>query len=143
MKQLSIFILIALFMACEKAETNTPAQNCGPDIEINADRVNDASDNFALVAANVEGKCLTVTIAATGCGSDAWKLELVTDGAIAESLPTQSAARLLFTDPAAGGITCQAEIQATYEFDLSDYLTDEVLPTELSLLDNDMTLSIE
>jgi hypothetical protein len=143
MKQLSLFILITVFMACEKADTNTPAPNCGRAIEINASRVNDASDNFALVAANIEGKCLTVTIAATGCGAQGWQLDLVTDGAIAESLPTQSAARLLFTDPAAGGITCQAEIQATYEFNLSDYLTDDVLPTQFSLLDTEQMFTVE
>jgi hypothetical protein len=49
----------------------------------------------------------------------------------------------LFADPAAGGITCQAEIQATYEFDLSDYLTDEVLPTQFSLLDTELMFTIE
>ncbi|WP_020570065.1 hypothetical protein [Neolewinella persica] len=143
MKHLILFLLLVLFTACDKAEIDSPLPGCGPAIDINADRANDATDNFALLDANVAGKCLTVTIAATGCGSQAWQLDLVTDGAIGESLPTQSAARLLFTDPAAGGITCQAEIQATYEFDLSNYLTDEVLPTQFSLLDTGLSFSIE
>lgn len=143
MKYISILLLVLCFLSCEKSDPDTPRELCGSAIIIDADRVNADSDGFALVNASVEGKCLEVTIATTGCSTQGWELDLVTDGSIAESLPTQSSARLIFTNPAAGGITCQAEIQETYVFDLSDYLTAGALPTQLRLAGTDRVFEIE
>lgn len=143
MKYTSLVLLTLFFMGCEKSDPAEPRDLCGPAIIIDADRVNDDSDGFALIDASVEGRCLRVTIGTTACGSQGWELDLVTDGSVGESLPTQSSARLLFTNPAAGGITCQAEIEESYVFDLSNYLDEGALPTQLTLIGTDRVFSIE
>lgn len=143
MKYICTVLVAFCLLSCEKSDPDTPRELCGSAIIIDADRVNDPSDGFGLLEASVEGKCLTVTIATTGCSAQGWELDLVTSGNIAESLPTQSGARLIFTNPAAGGITCQAEIQETYVFDLSGYLTEGALPTRFTLDGTDRVLEIE
>lgn len=143
MKYISVILLTLCFLSCDKSDSASPRELCGSAIIIDVNRVNADSDGFALVDASVEGMCLTVTIATTGCSSQGWELDLVTSGNIAESLPTQSGARLIFANPAAGGITCQAEIQETYVFDLSDYLTEGALPTRLTLEGTDRVFEIE
>lgn len=143
MKYSFIIFLVLCFLSCDKSDPATPRELCGSAIIIDADRMDADSDGFAIVDATVEGTCLTVTIATTGCSSQGWELDLVTSGNIAESLPTQSGARLIFANPAAGGITCQAEIQETYVFDLSDYLTAGALPTLFTLEGREGVFEIE
>ena len=61
-------------------------------------------------------------------------MQLFTFGEVAESMPTQTSARLLFDDALDEvAFTCQVLLTETYTFDLSDYLTPDVLPTRFTL----------
>lgn len=140
------FLLLLAFLAsCEKDADNAPKSNdeCGPAIQIVDVITTVEDDDFAILSVAEEDLCLTVTIAATGCGSDNWTLDLLTFGEVAESLPTQTSAFFRFDDGIeSGSFTCQAEIQATYSFDLTPYLAD-ALPTILRLSDTVEEVTIE
>ena len=135
-------LLFVLSGCSEKEEAARPA--CGQAIVIGDVLVAREFDHFTLLSSSITDRCLEVTIAATGCSSQDWKMDLFTFGEVAESVPTQTSARLLFDDGLGDGdITCQALVEATYYFDLTPYLTDDVLPTEFSLVgqDKDFTLA--
>ncbi|THH40692.1 hypothetical protein [Neolewinella litorea] len=137
---LPLFLLAFLLFSCEKDEALT--LDCGPDIRIVGSVEGLASDHYNLESAHVDGRCLTVEIGASGCTSEFWKLDLVTTGDVAESNPTQSSARLIFDDNV-DEFTCQAYLTREFSFDLSPYLSEEDLPSELSLIGTDTTLLVE
>ncbi|CAH1001685.1 hypothetical protein LEM8419_02591 [Neolewinella maritima] len=136
-------VLALLLTACGDDDDQIPRLLCGPDITIGDVLVAREFDSFTLVDAKVTDLCLEVTVSATGCSSQGWTMELFTFGEVAESLPTQTSARLLFDDGVdAAEFTCQAEVTETYSFDLSPYLTPDALPTEFTLTGLATTLSI-
>ncbi|NJB84447.1 hypothetical protein GGR26_000192 [Lewinella marina] len=137
---LPLLLLAFLSFACEKDEALR--LTCGPDIRIVGSVEGLASDHFILESARVEDRCLTVEIGASGCTADHWTLDLVTTGNVAESNPTQSSARLIFDDQV-DEFTCMAYLTRTFSFDLSPYLSEEALPSELSLIGTDTVLLVE
>ena len=138
MKYLLIALLPVLLLTCEKNDPAPTLPACGPAITITP--AAPQSDGFALTNASVDGFCLTLTVAATGCGSDSWTAELLTDGVVAESSPTQTSARLVL-NLNQGPIVCQAEFEKDFTFDLTDYLTG-ALPTRLRLEDTETVLEV-
>jgi len=129
------FFLLAFLPACldDDDSDNEPAF-CGTPIVVADQTDAPASDNFTLVSHSTDGLCLTVTIGASGCSQEGWTLDLRTDGSVAESVPTQTNARLIFNDQVPGmGESCLAYFELTKTFDLSAYLTNGALPTVLSL----------
>ncbi|MCP9234869.1 hypothetical protein [Lewinella sp. JB7] len=145
MKSLMLFALI-LGLSCTSCgeDDAIPRLACGPDIKIVDVIVDPTGDDFQLLEARITDLCLQVTIEATGCSSQGWRMELHTLGEVAESQPTQTSARLIFDDGVpAGDFTCQAQIVETYTFDLSPYLTPQTLPTRFSLDGSDAPLDIE
>ncbi|MEM1360062.1 MAG: hypothetical protein AAGF89_17775, partial [Bacteroidota bacterium] len=151
MKNVFFFFLFPLVFACTACQDDDdivplPSDpNCnGELVKIVADPLGPVSDTYGLSNVQIEGLCLSFTLTKTGCGSDGWTADLLTDGAVAESLPTQTAVRIVFDDGIDnGGVTCQAEISREFTFDLTPYLGEGALPTTLSFLDTDETLAIE
>ncbi|THH40678.1 hypothetical protein [Neolewinella litorea] len=149
---MKIILLPLFFLAlvrtdgCDKskAEPAPAVTDCGTEIQVRNPLPRLTSDNFSVVSAEAEGSCLTVTISATGCSAQAWQLRLWTDGTVRESYPTQTAALLIFDDGVGENeMTCQAIIEATYQFDLSPYLDDQNLPTTFELTGTGTTVDIE
>lgn len=134
MKFRFLFIPILLIGFGCHHDDDDPRPECGPDILIVDAITTVVDDDFTLISAVVEDLCLTVTIVNTACSSEGWQLDLLTFGEVAESHPTQTAAFFRFDDGIDddGGVICQAEIMATYSFDLTPYL-ESALPTFLSL----------
>ena len=132
---LPIFCLLPLlFTSCSDDDDPIRPRTCGPAITVGGGLITQEFDAFELVDATVNGQCLEVTIAATSCSSAGWSMELFTFGEVAESMPTQTSARLLFDDALDEvAFTCQVLLTETYTFDLSDYLTPDVLPTRFTL----------
>ena len=111
-----------------------PPETCGTPIIIALSNDFPPSDGFTLVDHSVEGTCLTVRIGASGCSDEGWSLDLRTNGSVAESLPTQTNARLIFDDGVpGGGASCLAYFEQEHVFDLSEYLDEGALPTLLTL----------
>ena len=126
--------LVALFFACQDDDDARPLPDCeGTPILITQLTDFPDSDDFAFESFSVEGTCLTVTVGASGCTADGWTMTLRTDGSVAESIPTQTSARLIFDDGVDGGATCQAFFNRSFTFDLSEYLTAGALPSNLTL----------
>ena len=122
--------------ACQDDDDLAPGNDCGPAIDIVQEFTIPGGDDFDLVDLSVEGMCLTVTAGASGCSSDNWTMDLVTDGSVAESLPTMTSAQFVFDDGVDGGATCLAYFNETYSFDLSSYLAG-ALPTNLTVIGPD------
>jgi len=79
-------------------------------------------------------------VSGTGCNPDEWTAQLVTDGSVAESSPTQTVARFVFDNQMPeDSIICQALSSVLYSFDLSPYLSPEVLPSNFTVLGPDTT----
>ncbi|PPK88187.1 hypothetical protein CLV84_1152 [Neolewinella xylanilytica] len=138
-------LLIALTGCSQLADDELQFRpECGQPIQIVDALVELQTDDYTLLELTVEDRCLTVRIAATGCSGDQFGMDLLTRGQIAESTPTQTSARLIFDDNVTSGdVTCQAEFERQFSFDLLPYLNDGALPTRFSLIGLDTTLSIE
>jgi hypothetical protein len=126
---------LSYLLACSDEEKLTlDPSRCGSPIQIVDVLLVVEVDSFALIDASVTDRCLSVTVGASGCGSEGWNMDLITLGQVAESNPTQTSAELVFDDGVpAGQPICAAFIEETYEFDLSPYLTDGALPTIFTL----------
>ncbi len=71
-------------------------------------------EGYVIEDAVIEGDCLLITLAASGCNGESWRAALLDSGAIAESLPPQRSIRIDFINPEA----CLAFFRRTYSFDL-------------------------
>ncbi|MGB3800649.1 MAG: hypothetical protein WA952_12615 [Lewinella sp.] len=143
---LSLFFLALVRTAgCDKNEALPAASqvsDCGVLIQVRDPMPRLTSDDYQIVGATAEGLCLSVTISATGCSSDAWRVALHTSGRIEDSSPAQGDALLVFDDGVGENeMTCQAIIEETYQFDLSPYLAGSA-PSVLTLTGTDTTVEI-
>ncbi|PPK88189.1 hypothetical protein CLV84_1154 [Neolewinella xylanilytica] len=146
-KTLSITLFaLTLFRSAgcsDDARETVRTTDCGPVIQVRDPMPRLTSDAYTVVGASADGLCLSVTISATGCSSEPWRVALHTDGAVAESSPTQTTALLVFDDGVGENeMTCQAIIEETYQFDLGPYLAD-ALPTTFSLTGTETTVEIK
>ncbi|WP_157975937.1 hypothetical protein [Lewinella sp. IMCC34191] len=147
--KISVFslLLVALVRSAGcNTDTESPAEttvsDCGALIQVRDPMPRLTSDDYQVVNAEVDGLCLSVTISATGCSSQAWRVALHTSGAVAESSPTQTDALLVFDDGVGENeMTCQAIMEETYQFDLSPYLAD-ALPTVFTLTGTETSVAI-
>jgi hypothetical protein len=149
MKYLFAFPLFALFAlsSCADDDDSAPITECGQLIEIVSSISGlDSGDGFAISSASVEGLCLSVEVNATGCNPEEWTAELITNGNVAESTPTQSIAQFVFDNHLPeDSITCLALSFKTFTFDLSPYLS-SAIPSNFELLGQDtssMVLLVE
>ena len=139
----TLCLLALLLASCSDDDDPIRPRTCGPAITIGDGLITEEFDAFELVDARVDGLCLEVTIAATSCSSAGWSMQLFTFGEVAESMPTQTSARLLFDDGLdETAFTCQVILTETYAFDLSPYLRPSNLPTRLTLTGTDVTLAV-
>ena len=130
-----LFFAMLFFAACQDDDHVLPRlpDDCVTPILLTTQTDAPESDFFDLAEVSTDGTCLSVTIGASGCSSEGWSMTLRSNGEVAESSPTQTAARLIFDDGVEGGVSCLAYFTVTYNFDLSDYLTAGALPSNLSL----------
>ena len=146
MRHLPAFLcLIFLFTACSTEDEEALFRpQCGAPIRIVDALVEIQTDDYRLLELRVEDRCLMVRIAATGCSPADFGMDLVTRGDVAESTPTQTSARLIFDDgKEEKDVTCQAEQERAFSFDLLPYLRDETLPSRFTLTGLDTTLLVE
>lgn len=138
MKYYFSFLILAslLVVSCQDDDDLNLINDCGPAITDVPEFSIPSGDWFDMIDLSVEGTCLTVTVGASGCSSEAWTMDLVTDGSIAESFPTMTSAQLIFNDAVDGEVSCQAYFNETYLFDLSAYLGG-ALPTNLTVIGPD------
>jgi len=143
MKQLFFcLLLLPLLTACMDDDDNATPSECGEPINITDTTDAPIGDGFHLNDHQLTGTCLSLTVTATGCNDDEWTAELRTDGSIAESLPTQSHARMLLNRSIdGGGVICQALATKTFYFDLDPYLAIS-LPSRLTVEGPDSTLFV-
>ncbi|MGB3800647.1 MAG: hypothetical protein WA952_12605 [Lewinella sp.] len=145
MRQLPLLLLVlAAVSSCSKEEDFEFRPECGAPIRIVDALVEIETDDYRLLDLSVDDRCLSVRISATGCSAANFAMDLLTRGEVKESSPTQTSARLIFDDGVpAGDVTCQAEVEQTFSFDLAAYLTDGALPTNFTLTGLDTTLLIQ
>ncbi len=140
MRHLLLLLLVfTVFSACLDDDDNiTPTSvECGTPIII-ADQTDiPATDFFSLANVEADGLCLTVTLGASGCSSEDWTFGLRTSGEILESSPTLSSAYMVFDDQVPGGATCLAFFTESFTIDLSPYLSQSDLPSNLTLIGPD------
>ncbi len=136
MKPIALLLFAALFFtACQDDDDTIVAlpDDCGTPILLTTQTDAPPSDFFDLAEVTTDGTCLRVTIGASGCSDEGWSMVLRSNGEVAESSPTQTAARLIFDDGVEGGVSCLAYFTVTYNFDLSEYLAAGALPSNLTL----------
>ncbi|MFT4687406.1 MAG: hypothetical protein ACI92C_002306 [Neolewinella sp.] len=136
----SLFVLLALSSCADDDDTFAPS-DCGPLINTvgNIDGLG-SGDQFGISSTSVDGLCLSIEVSATGCNTEEWTAELITNSSVDESTPTQTTARFVFDNQLPeDAITCLAILSKTFTFDLSPYLTTEVLPSNLTILGPDTT----
>ena len=136
---------LSLFRAAgcgdENLDATAPAlTDCGPAIQVRNPMPRFKSDNFRVVNASADGLCLSVTLSATGCSSEAWKLALWAEGE-----PGTEAYGMLVFDDGVGGdeMTCQSIVEETYRFDLTPYLGEVPRPVTFGMSGTDMQVTIE
>jgi hypothetical protein len=100
---------------------------------------NGESGFFTPTEMTVEGDCLSLTFAASGCSGDSWTFELVGSSAIAESLPPQRAIRFLLDDDE----LCQAVFTRTAEFEIVDLRASGEESVMLNLEGSDLSVLYE
>ena len=120
-----------------------PVTDCGPAIQVRNPLPRLTSDGFTVVSAEATGRCLTVTISATGCSTENWQVNLWANEETAAD-PANTPGGLLVFDDGVGAdeMTCQAIMEATYQFDLSPYLPAERLPATFALTGTETTVTI-
>ncbi|SFR34215.1 hypothetical protein SAMN04490243_0796 [Robiginitalea myxolifaciens] len=113
---LSLFLVCILF-SCDTSDDDPPrSSQCGILAEVNENRWRSANtDGYVIESVMLEGDCLEITLAASGCDGESWEARLFDAAAIAESLPPQRDVRIDFSNPE----LCDAFLQRTFVFDLS------------------------
>ena len=137
-----LFPLLIALISCSEDSMDVPFRpECGAPIQLvdAYDAVHE--DSFLLQTIAVSDRCLAVTVAASGCTDQHFEMVLLTHGSIVESSPTRATAQLIFNRGEAG--ECEGLLEKTFAFDLSPYLSENELPSQLMLIGLDTTLLIE
>ncbi|WP_116126667.1 hypothetical protein [Lewinella sp. IMCC34183] len=124
----------------ENPDTVAPAlTDCGPAIRVRNPLPRLTTDDFRVVEASADGLCLSVTLSATGCSSQAWKVTLWAEGE-----PGDAPGGILIFDDGVGEneMTCQAIVEETYTFDLTPYLGDGPRPATFGLPGSEVTVEL-
>ncbi|WP_116126668.1 hypothetical protein [Lewinella sp. IMCC34183] len=91
-------------------------------------------DPFTVEALEVTDRCLTVRVSQQGCSAENWTMDLITTGEFAGTSPTSTHATLYLDDQVEDAESnCTVQSSASFTFNLSPYLQDEVLPTRFTV----------
>ncbi len=151
MKFLFLFLFFSAVVrtaGCDKSAASpasaTALADCGPAIQVRNPLPRLTSDGFTVVYAEASGTCLSVTISATGCSSEGWRVNLWANEETPDA-PSATPGGLLIFDDGVGAdeMTCQAIVEETYEFDLSPYLTEDRLPASFTIMGTETTVTVE
>ena len=90
-------------------------RTCSPFI-ISSEKYNDSESIFvSALSAYIDDSCLYVELGISGCSADQ-EIDMVTDGAVDDSLPQQISFKFLNVTPE----LCEAYFVIEYAFDLTD-----------------------
>ena len=120
-----LILMIPIFIACSD-DNNNGDTSCGTPLVIDGDRYQDITqpfNAFFIISSNIDDDCLTLTIGFSGC-DDNHEIDLVTDGAVAESFPVQIFFKLDDLNPQ----LCEAYFEKEYQYDLDEL--DQLLGNE-------------
>jgi hypothetical protein len=118
-KLLTFLILILSFLACDEKDSPASLLDDG-DVIINEEIYNSIkNENFTVSKASIVGDSLLLTICASGCSGESWKVTLVGSGMVAESFPEQSWAKVKFENKEA----CLASFCREYTFNIKPMRT--------------------
>lgn len=110
-------IIFGLSLAsCDKKSDNLSTV-CDQTVIISGDKyVTAPSDHYAVTSAELNGDCLKITIAASGCDGSTWDVKLIDSGVILYSNPPQRNLRLVLKN----GELCAAYIGKKITFDVKN-----------------------
>ena len=123
MKKILIgLVLITAFISCSDTDE---VEHCGPPLIIDEDLFQsvDPDPGLFIIDHNLDDECLILTIGFSGCDPE-HTIQLVTDGAVAESFPVQVQFKLNDLNPQ----LCEAYFEKEYAFDLDEL--DDLLDSE-------------
>ncbi len=112
---LFLFCMLLMNFQCDD-DDDTPLSMCDATVVVDNSAYQTAETSFySLASGEIEGDCLSVNIAASGCSGSSWVLTLVDSEDIAESMPPQRYLKLsLFNNEA-----CLAVFNKEQSFDLT------------------------
>lgn len=125
MKKIAIAIVIMcslMSIQCEDDILGDDFENPCDDIVIVDGRAFDnvESDDFQFTNVEIDGDCLVVSVAASGCSGENWSMTLIDSGAVAESSPEQRSLKFEFLNPE----LCLAVLGQEVSFNLKDLQID-------------------
>jgi len=131
---LFFFCLLLLNFQCDDDDDDDDVQTIMCDTEVIVDNsVYQAVEAsfYSIVTSEIDGDCLAVNIAASGCGGETWVLTLIDSEDIAESMPPQRYLKLsLFNNEA-----CLAIYNKIQSFNLTLLRIDGVNEVVLNIED--------
>ncbi len=113
---LMVMIIIGLVLVqCDDDEGNS-TNSCPDQVIISQNDYETApADLLTILSMDIDGDCLTINFAASGCDGNSWELKLIDSEAIMESLPAQRNVRLSLKNTE----LCAAVITEEISFDIS------------------------
>lgn len=117
MRLITFFILLSLFSCNQDDTSGLPTEAiCDYTSLLSEDQyVNAAADELEILSLEIQGDCLQITFAASGCDGNSWDFKLIDSEQIMESLPIQRNVRLSLSN----NEECLAVISKTATFDLT------------------------
>ncbi|WP_179008714.1 hypothetical protein [Winogradskyella forsetii] len=116
---LSLICLLFMNMQCDDDDVQTTP--CGLEIVIDNTTYEEA-ESHPIESMNIEGDCININIAGSGCDASTWVMTLIDSGNIAESSPNQRYLKLsLYNNEA-----CLAVFTKEESFDLTALRIDGV-----------------
>ncbi len=113
----SLVILGLLFVLLSCNETSKPPfqSDCDQNVIVSEKEYENAPKDYVIInELNIEGDCLKITFAASGCDGKSWVVKLIDAGMIAESYPVQRTLRLSVENKE----MCDAFIEKELSFDI-------------------------
>ncbi len=91
--------------------------DCDQEVLVSgAEYQNAPNDPFSIVDITIDGDCLNIKFAASGCDGNTWFVKLIDSGSVAESYPCQRILRLSLDNKE----DCMAVISKEMSFDIKD-----------------------
>ena len=117
MKYLLLGLLVSFTIySCGSDESDS--MDCGRSLIINEEKyqsIDDPDQSISLINSSIVDECLSLTLGFSGCDAE-HQIDLVTDGAVAESFPVQVFFKLEDQNPQ----LCLAYFEQTFYYDLEE-----------------------